>query len=508
MTDAPRILLILGDQLSPGLATLKMGDPARDIVVMAEVSDEATYIGHHKKKLVFVFSAMRHFAQELRAAGWKLDYQRLDDEGAAPDLLTAARRAMALHGSDQIIVTEPGEWRLLNAFEATKAQINIEILEDDRFICSRAAFAEWAADRKALRMEYFYREMRKKTGILMDKDAPAGGEWNYDKANRKPPKAGLNPPKRPKLAATDFTKDVMALVSSRFAANFGAIDPFWHPVTAKGAQQAAERFFVEALPYFGDYQDAMVTGEPFLFHSILSPLINVGLLDPYDLCVRAEAEWRAGRAPLNAVEGFVRQILGWREYMRGLYWLEGPDYTRSNYLDAKRPLPDFYWTGETDMACLGAAITQTRDEAYAHHIQRLMITGNFAMLAGIDPFAVHEWYLAVYMDAYEWVEAPNVIGMSQFADGGRLASKPYAASANYISKMSDYCAGCRFDPKARTGPDACPFNALYWDFLVRNRDRLEPVARLGTVYATWDRMEGEAQAALREQAAGFLRTLT
>jgi deoxyribodipyrimidine photolyase-related protein len=289
--------------------------------------------------------------------------------------------------------------------------------------------------------------------------------------------------------------------------HFGDLELFWLPVTRKDAETAAEHFVSRSLPRFGDFQDAMLRGERFLFHSVLSPLINVGLLDPLWLRRQAEAEYRAGRAPLNAVGGFIRQIIGWREYVRGIYWLKGPDYVRSNALSASRRLPPFYWTGETDMLCMAEAIKQTKEEAYAHHIQRLMVTGNFALLAGIDPHEVHEWYLAVYADAFEWVEAPNTIGMSQFADGGFVASKPYAACAAYIDRMSDYCGGCRYDVKQRTGPNACPFNALYWDFLARHRTRFESNPRMAQMYRTYDKLGDGARGALHEQARAFLERL-
>ena len=272
-----------------------------------------------------------------------------------------------------------------------------------------------------------------------------------------------------------------ATISERFG-------PFWFAVTRADAIRALHQFIAEALPHFGDYQDAMLDNEPFIYHSVLAQYVNAGLLSPMEICRSVESAYYDGSAPLNAVEGYIRQIIGWREYIRGVYWLSPDQYAHQNYFGATRSLPQFYWTAETDMACMAAAIGQTRDNAYAHHIQRLMLTGNFAMLAGVDPYFVHEWYLSVYADAYEWVEAPNVIGMSQYADGGVLASKPYAASGNYINKMSNYCAGCRYDVKKKTGSDACPFNSLYWNFLVRNEAKLRGNPRLRQTYRAWDRM--------------------
>tara|TARA_A100001037_G_scaffold265103_1_gene256353 strand:+ start:1094 stop:2551 length:1458 start_codon:yes stop_codon:yes gene_type:complete len=473
---------------------------------MAEVADETGYVHHHKKKIAFILSAMRHFASELAEDGWTVDYVRLDDPDNTGSLTGEVTRALERHDCDRVTITESGEWRLLRAFEAFAAENvgTVELLPDDRFLCSRKAFADWASGRKQLRMENFYREMRRKTGLLMDRDEPAGGCWNYDRENRKPPDADLELSAPRRARPDDVTKEVLTLVADWFDNHFGTLEPFWFAVTRDKAEAAFSRFLDEGLPSFGDYQDAMVADEPFLFHAVIGLYLNVGLLDPLDVCKRVEARYRDGDVPVNAAEGFIRQIIGWREYVRGIYWLQGTEYVDENFFGHTRPLPEFYWTGDTDMACLRACLTQTRDEAYAHHIQRLMVTGNFAMLAGIDPRQVHEWYLSVYADAFEWVELPNTLGMSQFADGGLLASKPYAASGNYINKMSDYCGNCRYKVADKTGPDACPFNYLYWDFLARNRSRLEHNPRLGRAYATWDRFEETRRQATRDDARDFL----
>ncbi|MEM7269297.1 MAG: cryptochrome/photolyase family protein [Pseudomonadota bacterium] len=497
------IILILGDQLTLNISSLRGGDRAADTVLMAEVMSEASYVRHHKKKLALVFSAMRHFAERLRGGGWRVRYIQLDDPDNTGDLGGEISRARAALEVDQVIATEAGEHRLRGAI----AEWGIETLPDDRFFCSETEFASWASGRKQLRMEYFYREMRRKTGLLMDGDQPVGGKWNFDAENRKPARGDLFMPRPPRTEPDEITYDVLDMIERRFPDNFGDLRPFWFSVTAEGAEQALDWFVAEALPQFGDYQDAMLAGEPFLYHSVLSPYINLGLLDPLKVCRRVEQAWLEGCAPLNAAEGFIRQIIGWREYVRGIYFLQGPDYVRRNHFGARRPLPEFYWTGETEMACLAAAIGQTRREAYAHHIQRLMVTGNFAMLAGVDPHEVHEWYLAVYADAFEWVEAPNTVGMSQFADGGLLGSKPYAASGAYINRMSDYCGECRYDVKKKTGADACPFNALYWDFLARNRDTLDGNPRLRPVWRNWDRLGEDRQAEYRASASAFLRNI-
>jgi deoxyribodipyrimidine photolyase-related protein len=501
----PRLVLVLGDQLTPRLSALRAADRESDIVVMAEVAEEAGYVRHHVKKIAFVLASMRKFAAELERDGWRVLYGRLDDPETAGSIPGELLRRAAGTGADEVLTTECGEWRLRAALE--NLQLKVSILSDDRFICPRAEFATWAEGRKVLRMEHFYRDMRRRTGLLMEGDAPAGGQWNFDRENRKPARGDLFLPRPMRFEPDTVTAELLELVERCLPEHFGRLRPFWFATDRAGAEAAAAHFLVEALPGFGDHQDAMVSGERFLWHSVLSLYLNVGLLDPLDLCWRAEAEWRAGRAPINAVEGYVRQILGWREYVRGIYDLQGPDYVRKNALGASRSLPWFYWTGDTDMACVRAAVGQTIDEAYAHHIQRLMVTGNFALLTGVDPHAVHEWYLAVYADAFEWVEAPNVIGMSQFADGGLLGSKPYAASGAYIDRMSDHCGGCRYDVKARGGEGCCPFNPLYWDFLDRHRDLLAGNPRMAQMYRTWDRMSPEKRAESLESAARILAML-
>lgn len=474
---------------------------------MAEVMEEATYVRHHKKKIAFLFAAMRHFAAELVGLGYRVRYVRLDDPGNQGSLRAEIARTLEAHaGLDGIVVTRPGEWRLMQDMETWRDlfPVPVELREDDRFIVSTSEFAAWAEGRRQLRMEYFYREVRRKTGLLMDGDAPAGGRWNFDAENRKRLPASLVPPPRYLPAPDGVTQEVIELVGTRFADHFGELEPWVFATTRAGAEAARDHFIEEILPGFGDWQDAMARGEPWMWHSLLSLYINAGLLAPLDVCRRAEAAYRAGRAPLNAVEGFIRQIIGWREYVRGLYWLKMPAYARLNALDARRCLPDFYWSAETPMRCMAEAIGQTRRHAYAHHIQRLMITGNFALLAGIDPEDVNEWYLAVYADAYEWVELPNTHGMALYADGGIMASKPYAASGSYINRMSDYCGACAYKVKEKTGPDACPFNFLYWDFIARNHARLKQNPRMALICRSLDRFEAGEVAQIQAQATEFL----
>ena len=501
--------VVLGDQLSRGLSSLEGADPARDVVLMVEVAEEATYVPHHPQKIIFLFSAMRHFAEELRASGFTVDYVTLDAPGNTGSFRGEVHRAIVRNASDRVVVTEPGEHRVRSDMETWQDAVGVpvDILEDDRFLCSHARFREWAGGRKTLRMEWFYREMRKETGILMEAGEPAGGQWNFDADNRKRLPDRQSVPSVTRIEPDAVTRTVIALVRERFGEHFGDAEPFGWAVTRADALSLLNEFIEERLPNYGDYQDAMRPDTPFVFHAVLSPYLNAGLLDPREVVEAAVAAWERGSVPLNAVEGFVRQILGWREYIRGIYWLEGPDYGDGNFFGDRRKLPWFYWSGETDMACLADAIGQTRRHGYAHHIQRLMVTGNFALLAGVDPRQVARWYLAVYVDAYEWVELPNVHGMAMFADGGRLASKPYVSSGKYIDRMSGYCRGCRYDPKVVVGEKACPFNALYWHFLDRNRAVLKDNQRMGLAYRNLDRMTPERRAETLGQAERFLADL-
>jgi len=497
-----RLILVLGDQLTESVAALRAADPVVDVVVMAEVMGEASYVPHHPKKIAFTFAAMRKFAMHLVAQGWTVAYTRLDDPDNAGSIGAELLRRAAEHDAGEVLVTEPGEWRLILALQALP--LLARILPDDRFLASHAEFDRWAAGKTQLRMEYFYREMRRKTGLLMDQGQPAGGQWNYDHDNRKPAPGAVDYAGPLRFEPDAVVEEVLALVEARFGANFGTLRPFWFATDAAQAQAQLAHWLVRGLPLFGDYQDAMLQGQPFIYHAVIGIYLNAGLLDPRAVCDAVEAEWRAGRVPINAAEGFIRQIIGWREYVRGIYFREGPEYVSRNALGHDRDLPAMFWGGPTRMACVAATVAQTRDEAYAHHIQRLMVTGNFALLAGIDPAQVHEWYLAVYADAYEWVEAPNVIGMSQFADGGVIASKPYVSSGNYIDRMSDYCGSCAYKVKVKTGPGACPFNLLYWHFLDRHRERFGANPRMGQMYATWDRMEAGKRAVIVAEAEAWL----
>jgi len=502
--------LVLGDQLSQSITSLEGCDTSKDIILMCEVGDEARYVKHHKKKIAFLFSAMRHFAKNLEERGYRIEYTKLDDENNAGSFRGEVERALQRHNIDQIIVTHPSEYRVLEDINNWQSDfgIPVEIKPDDRFLCTPAEFADWAKDRKQLRMEYFYREMRKRYSILMDGEKPVGGQWNYDAENRKPAKGGLTVPKPYFNDIDDITCEVINLVGERFPDHFGDLKPFNFAVTRKQALKALQLFIDKRLSHFGDYQDAMIEGEPWMYHSHISFYLNCGLLLPLECVQAAEEAYHQGKAPLNAVEGFIRQIIGWREYVRGIYWLKMPQYAEQNFFKAERHLPDFYWTANTKMNCLRQCVLETQQNAYAHHIQRLMVLGNFALLVGIDPKQVNEWFLIVYADAYEWVELPNVSGMILFADGGYLASKPYAAGGSYINKMSDYCNNCDYKVTKKNGPDGCPFNYLYWNFLARNREKLQSNHRIAMMYKTYDRMDEDKKQAVSDDSQHFLDGLS
>jgi deoxyribodipyrimidine photolyase-related protein len=505
------LILVLGDQLSLSLASLQ-DLPDGAVVALCEVDEEGRYVPHHPQKIAMMFAAMRHFARELEASGYSVHYSRLDDDDNRQQLLKEAERLARLHDCDEIRVVRPGEWRLYEAIKARtgsaeNAALPWRLVEDDRFFTTPDDFAAWARGRKTYRLEHFYRHLRKRSGLLMDDGQPVGGQWNFDHDNREPLPDHLAFPTPPTHEQDATTKAALVLVASRFGEHFGSLEAFHWPVTRTQALVELEHFLGNCLPDFGRYQDALSDQSPFLFHSRLSAALNLGLLSPLEVCEAAEEAYRKGRAPLNSVEGFIRQILGWREYVRGLYWTRMPDYKRGNGLAASRDLPAFFWTGDTEMRCLKRAIEMTRDHAYAHHIQRLMVTGNFALLCGVKPEALCDWYLAVYADACEWVELPNTLGMVLHADGGLMGSKPYCASGKYIDRMGDHCKHCRYDPKQVTGTHACPFNSLYWHFIEEHRDVLADNPRMKLIYGSLDRMKDDKREAMRQQADAFLMRL-
>ncbi|MFO0877011.1 MAG: cryptochrome/photolyase family protein [Gemmataceae bacterium] len=498
------LILVLGDQLDLHSSAFDGFDHRQDVVWMAEVVEESTHVWSHKARIALFLSGMRHFRDLLQHHKRPVHYRHLDDpdnRGSLPAELEAACLQFQPAG---LIVTEPGDWRVRQALIKTAQRLNLplEIRLDRHFLSSVDDFRAFAASRKQTRQEYFYRLLRRRHGILMNGDEPEGGQWNFDADNRgsfSREGPGLLPAVQGYKPDT-ITRDVLALVEHRFPTHPGSLEDFDWPVTPAQAQQALEDFIRHRLPNFGAYQDAMWTEQPYLYHARLAAALNLKLLDPRDALKAAEAAYRSGQAPLEAVEGFIRQILGWREYVRGIYWSLMPEYGQRNALQAKEALPAFYWTGDTEMHCMRQCLRQTLDLGYAHHIQRLMVTGLYALQLGVEPSQVHEWYLAVYVDAVEWVELPNTLGMALHADGGVMASKPYAASGKYIQRMSNYCQECRFDPAESVGERACPFTTLYWDFLLRHRTQLARIPRMKMQVLNLNRLSQSEQAAIQDQA--------
>lgn len=500
---------ILGDQLSHEHAALANADPRKTVVLMVESKARGSVLKYHQQKLVMIYSAMRHFAAELEDKGWAVDYVRLD-EGLTFE--EAAKRHLKAYSPDRILLAEPNSRFEADALEKLGRRLNvsIEFVPTTQFLCSRDDFRKWAGGSgKRLLMESHYRRMRKELGILMRRDGePEGGRWNFDEDNRRTfsewKASGEKPPELPRVRPDERTSEVIEMVEREFADHPGAAGNFRLPVTRRSALHWLRDFVEKRLPQFGDFEDMMATGEPTLFHSLLSPTLNIGLLTPLECVDAAVDAWRAKKAPLNAVEGFVRQIIGWREYVNGVYWLRGPDYRESNELGADRPLPDWFYTGDIPMNCLRHVLQQVIDTGWNHHIQRLMVLGNFFLLAGIRPQEVLRWFSEMYVDAFEWVMVPNVIGMCCHADGGTMMTKPYAAGGAYIDRMSDYCSGCRFSPKKKTGPDACPFNYLYWHFYDQHLKRFENNPRVMMPVKSWLRRKKMDKEAVRESAERFL----
>jgi deoxyribodipyrimidine photolyase-related protein len=523
--DAPRITgsvrtvcVVFGDQLDPDAEALASLDKARDAVVMMEVAEESTHVPSHVQRTVMFLAAMRHFAMELVGRGFRVRYVTLDDPANTGSFAGELARAAEDLQPKGAVCTVPGEWRVLETVEvwAKETGLALRVFEDRHFLCSREEFAAWARGRKALTMEFFYREMRRKTGYLLTEDGePEGGEWNFDKENRLPfGKEGPKPrPPRPVRFEPDaVTLEVIDAVKRRLPDLYGRLEEpaaFGWPVTRAAALEGLRDFVARRLGLFGPYEDAMWTGEAFVYHSALSPALNLKLLNPRECCEAALAAYRAGKAPLRSVEAFVRQLIGWREFIRGIYWLEGPGYAVRNGLDQHGKLPDFYWTGRTDMNCLRECLGQVVSSAYGHHIQRLMVIGNFALISGVHPKAISDWFLGMYADGVDWVTLPNTLGMVMHADrradaprgvSGLVGTKPYAAGANYIGRMSNYCAGCRYDPKKRSGDDACPFNVFFWDFLVRTKDRFAGNQRMGMMLKNAERLSPGERAAITVSA--------
>jgi len=509
MAELRTLVVVLGDQLDLDASAFDGFDANRDAVWMAEVAEEATHVWSSRPRIALFLAAMRHFALSLQAAGRRLHYTPLDAPDNHGSLAAQLQADLQKLQPQRLVMTAPGEWRVLQAIKAVAqgCGVPLEIREDRHFFTTVREFAAHAKGRKSLRMEYFYREQRKRHRVLMQGDDPVGGQWNFDPDNREAfGKAGPGAlPTRSSFVPDALTRKVLALVNTRFATHPGSLDSFAWPVTREQALHALEAFIRERLPLFGPHQDAMWPGEPWLHHSHLSAALNLKLLNSREVVAAAESAFHTGAAPLASVEGFIRQILGWREYVRGIYWTRMPVYAQDNALDAHEDLPAWYWTGNTDMACLRDAITQTLKHGYAHHIQRLMVTGLYALMLGVQPQQVHAWYLAVYVDAVEWVELPNTLGMSQYADGGVMGSKPYIATGKYIQRMSPYCSGCRYDPAQRTGDNACPFTTLYWDFLMRHEALLLRNPRMSLQVKNVARLTDAQRQAVSERAAAIRR---
>lgn len=504
-----KLVLVLGDQLDINSPVLKNLNPKTDRVVMIESADEAKYVWSHKAKIALFLSAMRHFAKQLEELGVPLQYIKQSPKSIGDKLRAIIENEKCTH----LVCLEPGEYRLKCEIEALASELNIELemQEDPHFYCSRQEFSNWVAGKKELRLEYFYRLMRKTHNILVDKEGnPEGGQWNFDRDNRKPfPKKGpgLIPP--PELFEPDaITKTVLAEVEERYPDHPGSLAHFQWPVTRQQALQALEGFVEHRLATFGVYEDAMWTDTPFGWHSLLSSSLNLKLLDPREVIDAVLLAWKKHDLELATVEGFIRQILGWREFVRGMYYLDMPQMAEDNFYKHQNSLPTWYWTGDTKMKCMQESIGQTLQYGYAHHIQRLMVTGNFALLAEILPKEVCDWYLAIYVDAIEWVELPNTAGMALFASGGRFTSKPYVASGAYIKRMSNYCGSCQYKPDVRFGESACPMTTLYWNFLIKHRKQFEASPRTRLMTANLSRISDADQESIQGHAKTILGNLS
>ncbi len=505
------LILILGDQLTLSSPALADVDPAQDRVLMIEAPGESTVVWSHKARIALFLSAMRHFAQEVSARGWPLDYVMLE-AAEPPDFVERLRAALRRHRPRSLKWIEAGEWRMqqLIATICHEEGVVAQSMDDTHFLCSRADFVRWARGKRELRMEFFYREMRRKYRVLMVNDEPAGGQWNFDADNRSayPKRSGPGPIPAPAgFAPDEVTRQVIDLVERRFADHPGSLAQFRWPVTRAQAQEALRVFIDSRLIQFGKYQDAMWTDTPTGWHSLLSAAMNLHLIDPREVIDAAEQAWRDGRVPLADAEGFIRQVLGWREFIRGVYWLDMPAMREANHYAHQHALPGWFWSGDTKMACMRDCLKQTLAYGYAHHIQRLMVIGNFATLAQLSPQQVEDWFLAIYVDAIEWVELPNTAGMALHACGPRFTSKPYVASGAYIQRQSNYCSGCRYDPAARTGESACPFTTLYWQFIDRHQPALAANPRTALMAKNLQKLSEAERVAIRRRAAEMLEDL-
>jgi deoxyribodipyrimidine photolyase-related protein len=504
-----RVAIVFGDQLDPRAEALRHLDPQRDTVLMMEVIEESRHVASHKQRTALFFSAMRHFAEHLRGRGFTVRYVRLDDADNRGSFADEIDRAVEDLQPEAMIALEPGEWRVRTLIEGRAAEhgLPLELIDDPHFLTTHDEFAAWAEGRKELVLEHFYRWQRKRLGILVDAGKPEGGRWNFDADNRGTFDDVPRPPEPTASRPDDTTREVIELIEAKMAELPGSLEGFAWPVTRRSALAALDRFIDERLPYFGRYQDAMWTGQPFLYHALISPALNLKLLDPRECVERAVAAYEDGAAPLAAVEGFVRQIIGWREFIRGVYWREGEEYAARNELDETGNLPECYWSGDTEMVCVRESVGQVLEHGYGHHIQRLMVTGNLALIAGVHPKAVSDWYLGMFVDGVDWVTLPNALGMVMHADGGVVGTKPYAASGKYVKRMSNYCGSCRYDPAKRVGETACPFTTFYWDFLIRHRERFADNRRMAMILKNVDRMDDAEKRSICEHADAKRREL-
>lgn len=508
MTNTKRLILILADQLSWQQPALQDASPNTDTLVFAEVAKEATYVRHNKHKIAFLFTAMRKFADQARSKGYSVCYFSIDQQ--VKTLLEAVQNTLSSQPTcDAVHVCEPGEYRLKHEMLtwSDKLALPCVIHEDRRFLCSHAEFKAWADSQKTLRMEYFYRGIRKRLGILMDDDKPEGGQWNYDADNRSGWRNKDAVPERIQFAPDKVTQTVIETVEEHFSHHPGDLSQFRYATDSAEARAHLEQFIQIFLPHFGQYQDALAEESTTLFHGLIGLYLNAGLLDPLEVCQRAETAYRADNVPLAAAEGFIRQIIGWREYVRGIYWYYMPGYASLNSWNANTPIPTWFWTANTQMRCLHKSIQQSLESGYAHHIQRLMVIGNFSLLAGLSVTEVCDWYLAMYVDAYEWVELPNTLGMALNADDGIMASKPYAASGKYIAKQGNHCQQCFYDPKLTTGPKACPYNSLYWRFIDRHLESLSKNPRMSLITGQWRKRAAEERDSITQWADQILERI-
>jgi deoxyribodipyrimidine photolyase-related protein len=500
--------LVLGDQLNLQHSWFATTD-ADILYLMMEMKQETDYVKHHIQKVVGFFLAMRNFSDAIQNSGHQVIYWNLDHENNSQNLTQNLAFIIKENGINHFEYQLPDEYRLdvqLNDF-CKNLEISFNAYDSEHFLTERSFLTGFFKGKKSYLMETFYREMRKKYDVLMDGQEPLTGKWNYDHDNRNKLKDPLLL-KEPKVFPKDVTS-ILNMLQKMEVETIGSIEEikFNWPVSREESLEVLEYFCENLLCNFGEYQDAMYTGDTFLFHSRLSFSLNTKMLSPIEVVRHVEDYFKKNQDEVSIaqVEGFIRQIIGWREFMRGIYWAKMPDFASMNYFGHERKLPEFFWTGKTKMNCLKHSIGQSLQTAYAHHIQRLMVTGNFALLAGIDPDEVDQWYLGIYIDAIEWVEITNTRGMSQFADGGIVGTKPYVSSANYIDKMGDYCQGCQYDKKLKVGKMACPFNSLYWHFYERNTDKLSNNPRIGMMYRTWEKMKGKSE--IIEQAEFYLEHL-